>query len=215
MTLLSLTAFAKSHSSSRQAATKWKTKGALVFSGDLVDVEQSNQRMRDAGLGRFKTEAAQAQPTPATTPRNRSKVAREVAAAVDEVVEDFNAALEHGAIDPTIAGGFIEQLLAGQFRSKVEASAIKENALALKHLLVAQKEAGRLVEMDTAEKVLFDDRRASRDAWLNWPGRFGPLLAADLDIDGPKLVEALRPYVHQQLDELGEPDVDFSGTDED
>lgn len=226
MTLVSLSAFAKMHGASRQAAAKWKSKGALVFSGDLIDVVASDQRMRDAGLGRFKTDAAEVQPTPATTPRNRQpvagsvaggnrrKVAPAVTAVVDEVVADFQGAIEDEAIDEEIAGGFIEQLLAGQFRTKVEAAGIKENALALKHLLVAQKEAGKLVDIETAEAALFNDRRAARDAWMAWPGRFAPLLAADLDIDGAKLAEALKPYVHQQLDELGEPDLDWSGADE-
>ncbi len=219
MTLLSLTAFAKTHGASRQAAAKWKNNGALRLSGGLVDVEASDRLMRDAGLGRFKPSGAGAQPTPATGPRNRTrnrgKVAPEVAAEIDEVVTDLQAAAEDGEIDEEIAGGFIEQLLNGQFRSKVQANAIKENALALKHLLAAQKEAGKLVDIATAEKVLFDDRRAARDAWMAWPGRFAPLLAADLDIDGAKLAEALKPYVHQQLEELGEPDLDFTSADED
>ncbi|HEX7694339.1 MAG TPA: hypothetical protein VF409_07605 [Sphingomonas sp.] len=226
MMLLSLGAYGKTHGASRQAAAKWRDRGVLVIEGDKVDVEQSDERMRGAGLGRFKTEALEAQPAPATAPRkrqpkptsgnrNRSRVAPDVATAVDEVVADLRASIEDEEIDEVIAGGFIEQLLEGQFRSKAEASAIKENALALKHLLVAQKEAGQLVEMEVAERVIFDDRRAARDAWMAWPGRFAPLLAADLDIDGAKLAEALKPYVHQQLDELGEPNLDWTDTDED
>lgn len=222
MALVSLSAFAKLHGVSRQAATKWKSTGALALSGDLVDVDASDQRMRDAGLGRFKTPATDPQPPPATDlqpipatkPRNRGRVAPEVAAAVDEVVAEFAIAAEDGEIDAEIAGGFIEQLLAGQFRSKVQANAIKENALALKHLLAAQKEAGTLVELEVAEQVIFNDRRAARDAWQAWAGRFAPLIAADLNIDGSTLAEALKPYVHQQLDELGEPDLEWSGTDE-
>lgn len=218
MKLLSLTAYAATHGASRQAAAKWKTRGALVFSGDKVNVEASDQRMRDAGLGRFKMEAAEAQPQPATAtgnrPRNQKAARREVAAAVDEVVQDLQAAAETGEIDETIAGGFIEQLLAGQFRSKVEAAAIKENALALKHLLAAQREAEKLVDLETAEMVIFDDRRAARDAWEAWPARFAPLIAADLDIDGAKLAEALKPYVNQQLEELGEPDLDWTAVNE-
>ncbi len=214
MALVSLTAFAKSHGVSRQAASKWKSAGALVFSGELVDVDASDQRMRDAGLGRFKAPATEARSGPATATRNRTKVAPELAAAVDAVVADLAGAAEHGEIDEDIAGGFIEQLLRGEFRSKVQANAIKENALALKHLLSAQKDAGKLVELELAERVIFDDRRAARDAWQAWPGRFAPLIAADLDIDGAKLAEALKPYVHQQLEELGEPDLDFTGTDE-
>lgn len=214
MTLLSLTAFAATHGASRQAATKWKSKGALVFSGELVDVEASDQRMRKAGLGRFKQAATEAQPAAATTGRNRRRIAPAVAAVVDEVVADFREAIDDDEIDGEIAGGFIEQLLAGQFRSKVQANAIKENALALKHLLAAQKEAGTLVELEVAERAIFDDRRAARDAWMAFAGRFSPLLAADLDIDGATLAEALKPYVQQQLEELGEPDLDWAGTDE-
>jgi len=210
VTLLSLTAYAASHGASRQAAAKWKTKGALVFSGDLVDVAASDKRLRKAGLGRFKGEQPTPQPTPATATRNR----RAVDAAVDEVVADLEAAAESGEIDEEIAGGFIEGLMRGEFRSKVQAAAIKENALAMKHLLAAQREAEKLVDIETAEQVLFDDRRQARDAWEAWPARFAPLIAADLDIDGAKLAEALKPYVHQQLTELGEPDPDWTRTDE-
>ncbi|WP_395391472.1 hypothetical protein WBP07_12635 [Novosphingobium sp. BL-8A] len=214
MKTVSLTAYAAMHGASRQAAAKWKTRGVLVFYGDGIDVTASDVRMRDAGLGRFKEAAQTAQPDPATATRNRRVVAREVAATVEEVVDDLRAAADDGEIDEDIAGGFIEQLLAGHFRSKVQASAIKENALALKHLLVAQKEADKLVEIEVAEAVIFEDRRAARDAWMAWPGRFAPLLAADLDIDGAKLAEALKPYVHQQLNELGEPLLDFTGDGE-
>lgn len=76
-------------------------------------------------------------------------------------------------------------------------------------------EAGRLIELEQAETVIFEDRRGARDAWMAWPGRFAPLIAADLDIDGAKLAEALKPYVHQQLEELGEPDLDFTDADQD
>lgn len=214
MTTVSMTAYAAMHGASRQAAAKWKSRGVLVFSGESIDIAASDERMRKAGLGRFKDGAQTAQPTPATATRNRNPVVSEVAVAVDEVVDDLRAAADGGEIDEDIAGGFIEQLLAGQFRTKVQASAIKENALALKHLLVAQKEASKLIEIEVAESVIFEDRRAARDAWMAWPGRFAPLLAADLDIDSAKLTEALKPYVHQQLDELGEPLLDFTGDGE-
>jgi len=213
--LLSLTAFAATHGASRQAATKWKKSGVLVLSGDLIDADKSDRKMRAAGLGRFKDTARQAQPAPATATRNRRKVAPEVAAVVKDIVDDLEGAIDDDEIDEEIAGDFIQGLLEGRFGTKVQAAALKENALALKHWLVAQKEADKLVEIEVAERVIFKDRRAARDAWMAWPGRFAPLLAADLDIDGVKLAEALKPYVHQQLDELGEPDLDFTDPDED
>jgi hypothetical protein len=215
MTLLSLTAFAATHGASRQAAAKWKSRGALVFSGDLVDVQASDRRLRKAGLGRFKVPAGKGQPAPAAATGNQRRIRPEVAAAVDEVVTDLRAAAEGGEIDDEIAGGFIEQLLEGKFRTKVQANAIKENALALKHLLSAQKDAGKLVEIEAAEKAIFDDRREARDAWEGWPTRIGSLLAMDLGLETAIVVEALKPYVHQQLEELGEPDLDWDAEPED
>lgn len=274
MPLLSLAAYGKAHGASRQAAAKWRDRGVLVLDGDKIDVEQSDARMRDAGLGRFKIEAAEAQPARATKNRNRQPPARiddlkayraavalvcasrkasasylqrqmrigynqaaqllermqtedivgapdhvgrrevladydDVSDAIDEVVTDLEASAADGEIDDEIAPGFIEALLDGRFRSKADAAAIKENGLALKHLLAAQKAAGQLIDIQLAESVIFDDRRQARDAWMNWPDRIGPLLAADLDIDVAKLVEAIRPYVHEQLEELGEPELDF------
>ena len=91
------------------------------------------------------------------------------------------------------------------------ADRLKANALALKHLLAARKSAGDLIEIALAERVLFEQARQARDAWMNWPARVGPLIAADLDLPVDKVVEALNAHVHQQLVELGEPDADFSG----
>jgi hypothetical protein len=54
MATCSLAKYAERHGASKQAATKWKSRGVLVFSGDLVDVAKSDRRMRDAGLGNFK-----------------------------------------------------------------------------------------------------------------------------------------------------------------
>ena len=46
--------FAETQGVSRKTATKWKQSGHLVFCGKFVDVEKSEARLRDAGLGRFK-----------------------------------------------------------------------------------------------------------------------------------------------------------------
>jgi hypothetical protein len=32
-------------------------------------------------------------------------------------------------------------------------------------------------------------------------------------MDGAKLAEALKPYVHQQLEEIGEPSLDFAAAE--
>lgn len=106
---------------------------------------------------------------------------------------------------------FIAEILAGRFRTTFAAERVKENALAAKHLLAARREAGDVVDIEIAEAVLFEQARQFRDAWLNWPVRVGPLIAAELGVAADPVVEALKAHVQQQLDDLGEPDSDFRG----
>jgi hypothetical protein len=69
-------------------------------------------------------------------------------------------------------------------------------------------------DIEVAEAVLFEQARAIRDAWMNWPSRVGPLIAAELGISPDPVLEALNKYVQQQLQDLGEPDADWAGADE-
>lgn len=108
------------------------------------------------------------------------------------------------------AENFLSNVLAGVYADTATAERVKENALAAKHLLSARKDAGNLVEIETAETIIFEAQRAQRDAWLNFPTRIGPVLAAELGLEADKVVEALTVHVHQQLDDLGEPDADFA-----
>ncbi len=109
---------------------------------------------------------------------------------------------------------FIAKLLSGKFATTQEAERVKENGLALKHLLEARRRAGELIELDVAKAVVFEAARSERDAWLNFPSRIGPLLAADLGVEPERLIEALTAHVHQQLDDLGEPDLSFAADGE-
>lgn len=106
--------------------------------------------------------------------------------------------------------GFLDNVLNGQYADTATAERVKENALAAKHLLAARRDAGHLVEVEAAEMILFETQRAQRDAWMNFPTRIGPLLAAEIGVDAEKVVEALTVHVHQQLDDLGEPEADFT-----
>ena len=103
-----------------------------------------------------------------------------------------------------------ELLLGGQRLSLAEAERIKENALALKHVLDARQRSGALVALERAEATLFELARASRDSWLNWPARIGPLLAADLGVAADQVTEKLTAHVHAHLADLGEPEPDFT-----
>ena len=95
--------------------------------------------------------------------------------------------------------------------SRAEAEQIKQNALAAKHLLEVRIRSGELVEVAEAEALFFDSFRSERDAWLNWPVRIAPLIAAQFDIDVDLLTEALAHHVNDHLNARGEPDPDFAG----
>jgi hypothetical protein len=86
----------------------------------------------------------------------------------------------------------------------------KENYLAHLRELEYEQKAGSLVDLDTATAILFEEFRAQRDAWLNWPTRVGPLVAADLGVEADRVVEALTGHVHKQIAQLGEPEANFS-----
>lgn len=66
---------------------------------------------------------------------------------------------------------------------------------------------GELIEMQEAERVFFEVTRAARDAWLNWPSRVSPLMAAALNVPVDPLLAALGEHVHQQLDDLAQPEL--------
>ena len=89
-----------------------------------------------------------------------------------------------------------------------EALRRKENYLALLRQLEYENKSGSLVELEVAEEILFEQARASRDAWLNWPTRVGPLLAADLGLEADRVVGALTEYVHKHISQLGEPEIE-------
>lgn len=122
--------------------------------------------------------------------------------------DELASALE--AIGDDEVGDFLTELLAGRFASHGHAERIKENGLAAKHLIAARKDAGSLVEVDRAEAIFFEAARGWRDTWAGFPTRIGPLLAAELDVDTDKVVEALTIHVQQTLEQLGEPEADFS-----
>jgi hypothetical protein len=93
-----------------------------------------------------------------------------------------------------------------------EALRVKENYLAMLRRLEYEEKSGSLIELTLAEAVILDIFRAQRDAWLNWPMRIGPLLAADLDCEVELVTNTLTAYVHKHIAEHGEPETDFTRT---
>ncbi len=108
---------------------------------------------------------------------------------------------------------FIAEVLAGRFAGIGNAERVKENGLAVRALLAARREAGDVVDIEVAETLLFNMARSVRDAWLNWPSRVSPLIAASLGIAVEPLLEALNDHVQQHLASLGEPEADFANAE--
>lgn len=101
--------------------------------------------------------------------------------------------------------GDLEQLLAeGKLLPFAGAQRVKENYLARQRAADFEKDIGRLVDREAANKAFFDQARELRDAWLAWPVRVVTLMASELEVDDRKLVEVLTKYVRQHLDELGD-----------
>lgn len=119
------------------------------------------------------------------------------------------------AADADVSGGsiqiddFLANFIAGRMLSRADAERVKENGAAAKNLLAAMQEAGDVIDIAIAEAILFDQAREFRDAWMNWPARVGPMIAAELGVSPDPVVEALNKYVQQQLDDLGDPATAF------
>jgi hypothetical protein len=214
MALCSLAQYAKLHGASKQAASKWKTRGVLVFSGGQVDVEKSDKAMRGAGLGNFKPQStepltiAQLVDPKRKSVDGRSRKVDQRKPAVDpasKLAEAEGEDINHEEVDD-----FLSDIDRGLFTTQVNADRIKANALAARQLLSLRRDAGELIEIERAGQIFFDLTRAERDSWITWPVRIGPLLAADLGLETATVVEALTNYVQEQLETLGQPEPDFT-----
>ena len=188
--------FATLHGVSRKTVTKWKERGWLVFAGDAIDVKASN-----ANLTRYRRDGAPAvtQPAKKTAKGNKRQSVTQAAKGVT-----LEAGESAGEAAKKILSGNVELL------NFDEARCFKENYLGLMAQLEYERKSGSLVELDTATAILFEEFRAQRDAWLNWPTRVGPILAADLGVEADRVVEALTAHVHKHIAQLGEPEANFS-----
>jgi hypothetical protein len=168
---------------SRQAVLNWKQEGKLVMQGARVDVDASLAR-----LGRIR--------------KGGSPVATDAAPATVDIDLQPGETIEQAA--DRLVGDI--DVNATSFD---EARRVKEVYLALLNRLEFEQKSGVLVDLETASTILFEEFRAQRDAWLNWPARVGPILAAELGVEADRLTGALTAYVHKQVTSLGEPQAEF------
>ncbi len=182
--------FARLHGVSRKTVTMWKSRGWLIMSGDDIDVAASNAQLEKY---RKSVNRPDKQKTSAPEKKKADRVLP-----VREQPEESDSSLEG------IARDFL--LENGAELSLDEARRVKENYLALLTKLDFQQKDGQLIEMAAAEEVLFNAFRQQRDAWLNWPSRAAPLMAADLGVPADRMTEVLIEHVHKHISVLGEPE---------
>jgi len=183
MTTMTQSDYAKHSSVDRKTVGRWIKAGKyIVLLGELVDVEESDKAL--ATLRDSKD------------PRTKN-AAKKKATKIESILGD-DVTTEDAVKQIMMAGG-------GQW-SREEASRVKENYLALLTKLEFEKEDGQLVDLSVAESILFDTFREQRDAWMNWPSRVAPLMAADVDVPADRMTEVLIKHVHKHIAGLGEPE---------
>ena len=182
--------FARLHGVSRKTVTMWKSRGWLIMSGDDIDVAASN-----AQLEKYRKSVNRSDKYKTAAPEKKK---------ADRVLPAREPPEES---DPSLEGLARDFLLEnGAELSLDEARRVKENYLALLTKLEFQQKDGQLIEMAAAEEVLFNAFRQQRDAWLNWPSRVAPLMAADLGVPADRMTEVLIEHVHKHISVLGEPE---------
>ena len=200
--------YSRAHCVSRNSVSRWKASKLLVLVGNLVNVAASDAILRGARLGRFRDllDGAETPPDARPAPLALSP------GRIEGEGDGGGIAADPEAITDS-ADAFIRMVLSGRYSTTAEAERVKQNALALKHVLEVRKQALLVVSREAVEREAFDLARSWRDSWLGWSARTAPLLAADLGIEPDNLAGLLAGHVHRQLVELGEPELDFSDRD--
>lgn len=180
--------FARRHGVSRKTVTQWKERGWLVMNGREIDVSAS-----DAMLEKYRKTVI------------REDVLPEAETLLQAGADEYQDEGDDEDMSPDKVAERI-MLATGATMSLDEARRVKENYLALLTKLEYQQKEGELVDLTEAKEVLFACARQSRDAWMNWPARVAPLMAADLDIPADRMTEVLTAHVHKQISLLGEPE---------
>jgi len=101
---------------------------------------------------------------------------------------------------------------AGRATGDGDLDLVRERARLARAQTIAQERKnleadGALVSLPEVAKAFFTAARTARDAWLSWPSRVAPFMAAALDVPADAMLAQLGEHVHAQLVELGEPDL--------
>jgi len=181
MTTMNQSQYAQHSGVDRKTIGRWIKAGRfIVMDGDLIDVEASDAALKKNRDGK--------DPRASNAKKNKAPVTSEDGGDdIDKTVQQI-------------------MLTEGATLSREEAARIRENYMALQAKLQYEKDSSQLVELVVAEEVLFNAFRQQRDAWLNWPSRVAPIMAADLDVPADRMTEVLIEHVHKHISVLGEPE---------
>ncbi|AUO63844.1 hypothetical protein WM46_03230 [Citrobacter freundii complex sp. CFNIH2] len=180
MTTMNQSQYAQHSGVDRKTIGRWIKAGRfIVMDGDLIDVEASDAALKKNRDGK--------DPRASNAKKKKAQTVRDDSNDIEDAAR--NIILTEGAN-----------------LSREEAARIRENYMALLAKLQYEKDSGQTIELVAAEEVLFNAFRQQRDAWLNWPSRVAPLIAADLDVPADRMTEVLIEHVHKHISVLGEPE---------
>lgn len=187
---LSQSQYAKRRGVSPKTITKWKQANMLVMSADglLVDVMASDEKLKKY------------------RPDGLSHTANDGTRRINQYHTEATLAPKRQQHRPSPEDDDYdaEELLNEGKADLQEAKRVKENYLALQEKLEYQIQQGKYIEVEEAKKLFFEEGRRLRDAWINWPIRVVPHIAAELDIPADKLLNVLNNYVYEHLNDLGD-----------
>ena len=179
---LSIRAYARHRGVSHVAVKKAIDSGRITPEADgTIEPNRADQEWAQNTVPARKAAPVKAAPAAVESPRARSQEAEAAA--------------------PALSTGGASLLQARTVNEVVKAQTNKVRLAQLK---------GELVDRAQAIAHVFKLARAEREAWINWPNRITPILAAELGIDEHTLFVALDVAVRVHLEELGEfvPKVD-------
>lgn len=207
--LVSQNEFARMQNVSGAAVSKWKKRGLLVLQGSEVDVEASLKHIdkyRDGGDVRATRGKTREKKSSTKSINQRSVNASVVNTSAAELGDEDSLILPGESVEDAA------QRLAPAYdqfdpdMSIEEARRMKEVYRALLNRLEFEKASGSVIDLQLARTTLFECARGARDAWLNWPAKYSPLIAASLGLDSDKVLPLLEEFVHKQVAALGLPD---------
>jgi hypothetical protein len=150
-------------------------------------------------------------------PATPTEIADHLGISVSRVSDLVKAGvIPKGACLDAARAAYIERLReSAQGRQAKSESAPRRRKLAAQARIAemqAEQMAGRLGDLGEIGRVAFEEWRANRDRWMNWPQRVAPEMAAEFKIDAVALAVALERRVRQHLEEISRDMLERSKT---